>query len=53
MLEGLNGWVGDRVRVGINGAFEVPRENNSGRRVVSLCAERGLCVSTTSSARVF
>ena len=30
----LNGWIGDRARAGINGAFGVPGENGNGRRVV-------------------
>ena len=33
-LEDLNGWIGDRVRAGITGAFGVPGENDNGRRVV-------------------
>ena len=43
----LNGWVGDRVRAGITGAFGVPGENENGRRVVEFCAERGMCVGNT------
>ena len=42
-----NGWVGDRTRVGITGAFGVPGENDNGRRVVEFCEERGLCVGNT------
>ena len=50
----LNGWVGDRVRTGITGAFGVPGENKNGRRMVEFCAERGLCVVThTSNTRIF
>ena len=45
MLSGRsNGWIGDRTRAGITGAFEVPGENDNGRRVVKFCEERGLCV---------
>ena len=43
----LNGWIGDRVRAGINGAFGVPGQNKNGRRVVEFCAEMGLCVGNT------
>ena len=42
-----NGWIGDRIRDGITGAFGVPRENDNGRRVVELRAEMGLCVGKT------
>ena len=44
MLGDLNGWIGDRMRASITGAFGVPGENKNGRRVVEFCAERGLCV---------
>ena len=40
LLEDLNGWVGDRMRVDITGVLIVPGYN--GRRVIN---ERGLCVS--------
>ena len=43
----LNGWIGDRVRAGITGAYGVPGENKNGRRVVEFCAEMGLCVGNT------
>ena len=43
----LNGWIEDKIRACINGAFEVPVENDSGRRVVEFCAERGLYVGNT------
>ena len=43
----LNGWIGDRTRDGITGAFGVQGENDSNRRVVEFCAERGLCVCNT------
>ena len=43
----INGWIGERPRVSITGAFGVPRENNNGRRVVEFCVERGLCVGNT------
>ena len=46
-LGDLNGWIGDRTRTGINGAFGVSGENDNGRRVVKFCAERGLCVGYT------
>ena len=29
----INGWIGDRTRAGITGAFEVPGKNDNGRRV--------------------
>ena len=47
ILGDLNGWIGDRTRDGITGAFGVPGENDNGIRVVELCAERGLCVGNT------
>ena len=47
ILRDLNGWIGDRTRAGIIGAFKVPRENDNGRRVVEFCTERGLCVGNT------
>ena len=34
----LNGWIGDKTRAGITGAFELPGENDNGRRVVEFCA---------------
>ena len=34
ILGDLNGWVGDGTIAGITGAFEVPEENDNGRRVV-------------------
>ena len=43
-LRDLNGWIGDRKRTTIAGAFGVPGENDNGRRVAKVCAERGLCV---------
>ena len=46
ILEGLNGWIGDRTRDGIIGAFGVPGENDNGTRVVEFCAERGLWVGS-------
>ena len=42
ILGDLNGWIGDRVRAVITGAFGVPGENKNGRRLVEFCAERGL-----------
>ena len=49
VLGDLNGWVGDRVRVGITGSFGILGENDNGRRVIDFCAERGLCVGNTYS----
>ena len=43
----LRRWIGDRMRPSITVAFEVPGENDNGRRVVESCAERGLCVGST------
>ena len=43
----LNGWVEDRVRVGITDGFGVSGENSNGRRVINFCAENGLSVSNT------
>ena len=39
--------MGDRTRAGITGAFEVPGENNYGRRVVEFCEEKRICVGNT------
>ena len=47
ILGDLNRWIGDKTRTGIIGAFGVPGENDNSRRVVELCAERGLCVCNT------
>ena len=47
ILGDLNGWIGDRKRAGIIGAFGVPGESDNGRRLVELCEERGLCVGNT------
>ena len=47
ILGDLKGWIGDRTRAGITGAFGVPGENDNGRRVVEFCEERGLCVGNT------
>ena len=47
ILGDLNGWIGDRTRDGITGAFGVPREKDNGRRVVEFCEERGVCVGNT------
>ena len=41
MLGDLNGWIRDRVRASINGAFGVQGEKKNGRRVVEFCGERG------------
>ena len=47
ILGDINGWIGDRTRSGVIGAFGVSGENYNGRRVMELCAERGLCVGNT------
>ena len=47
VLGDLNGWIGDRVRAGITGAFGVTGENENERKVVEFCAERELCVGNT------
>ena len=47
VLADLNGWSGDRVRVGITGTFGVTGQNYNGRRVVVLFAERVLCMGNT------
>ena len=47
ILGDLKGWIEDRTRAGITGAFGVPGENNNGRRVVELWEERRLCVRNT------
>ena len=44
VLGDLNGWVGDIMSAVIIGAFKVAGENDDGRRVIDLCAERELCV---------
>ena len=36
----LNEWIGDRVKAGLTGAFEVPGKNDDGSRVAEFCAER-------------
>ena len=40
----MNGWIEDRLRAGITGAFGVPGDNDNGRGVVELCVERRLCL---------
>ena len=47
ILGDLNGWIGDRMRAGITGTFGVTGENDNGRRVVVLFAERVLCMGNT------
>ena len=42
ILGDLRGWIGDRMRASITGAFAVQGKNDNGRRVV-ICAEKGLC----------
>ena len=44
ILGDLSGWIGNRTRGGITGAFGVLEENDNGRRVVGFCPDRGLCV---------
>ena len=44
ILRDLNGWIGDRTKVGITSAFGVPGENDNGRRVVEFCEEKGVYV---------
>ena len=44
ILGGLNGLIRDRTRAGITGASGVPEENDNGRIVVELYAERGVCI---------
>ena len=44
MLEYLNGWIRDRLREPLTIGFEVPGENDNGRRVNDFCVDRGLCV---------
>ena len=45
--EDLNGWIEDRIRAGITGAFGVPGENDNSRREVEFCAEKGHRVGNT------
>ena len=47
ILGDINGWIGDRTRSGVTGAFGVSRDNYNGRRVMELSAERELCVGNT------
>ena len=47
ILGDLNGWIGDRTIPGLIGAFGVPGENDSGRRVMEICSERGMCAGNT------
>ena len=44
ILGDLNGWIGDRTRVGVT--FGVPGEDYKGRKV-EFCAERGMYVDNT------
>ena len=37
ILGDLNGWIGDKMRADITGAFGVPGENDKDRRVVEFC----------------
>ena len=39
ILGNPNGWIGDRTRADITGAFGVPGENDKGKRVVEFYAE--------------
>ena len=44
----LNGWIGERERAGITGAFGVPGKNDNGRRVVEWSsAQKEDCVWVT------
>ena len=47
VLVNLNAWIGDRVRVNITGVFGFPGGNDNGRRGVTFCSERRLCVCNT------
>ena len=47
ILGNLNGWIGERTRAGITGAFGVSGENDNGRRGLEFYAERGLCMGNT------
>ena len=47
ILGHLNRWIGDRKKAAIIGGFGVPGEDDNGRRMVELCAEKGLCVGNT------
>ena len=47
ILGDLNGWIGERTRTGITGAFGVPGKNDNGTRVGFFCAKRKLCVGNT------
>ena len=53
ILRDLNGWLEDRTRAGITGAFEVTGENDNGRGVVEFCGKGGLCVGNTFKAQKF
>ena len=50
VLGDLNGWIGDRVKAVITGAFGFQRENENGRRV--LCCERRRQVDDVSKGEV-
>ena len=53
ILGDLNRWIGDETRASITGAFEVPGDSDNGRRLVEVCAERGLCLGITLSTGVY
>ena len=53
ILGDRNGWIGDRTRAGITGAFRVQGENDNGRRVEEYCTERVLCVGNKFLAQKF
>ena len=40
ILGELNGWIEDKTRAGIIGAFGIQGDNDNGKRVVEFCAER-------------
>ena len=37
ILGHINGWVGDRTRAGITGAFGFPEDNDNSRKLVEFC----------------
>ena len=47
ILGDLNGYIGDRTRAGITGAYRFAGENDNGKIVMEFCEERGLFVGNT------
>lgn len=45
VLGDLNGWIGDKQRDGLTGAFRVVGENEDGREVTDFSGDWGMCVS--------